>query len=95
MNCIDVEKMSVASASEYEKIYSCGEYCHSQSFMWGFQEGVEYCENVLYKKMLRYLQEHLMDWVDEDGDPVTESIQNMTKEKFIKDFCNYIENKKT
>lgn len=60
----------------------------------GFQEGAEYCEKVLYKKMLRYLQEHLMDWVDEDGDPVTESIQNMTKEKFIKDFCNYIENKK-
>lgn len=28
----------------YRKEYSIGEYCHKQSFKWGFQEGYEQAE---------------------------------------------------
>lgn len=30
------------SAQEEYKNYSRGEYCHEQSFLWGFQEGAEW-----------------------------------------------------
>ncbi len=31
----------------YQKDYSTGEYCHEQSFKWGFQEGYEHAEKDL------------------------------------------------
>jgi hypothetical protein len=31
----------------YQKDYSTGEYCHEQSFKWGFQEGCELAEKDL------------------------------------------------
>ena len=42
---IDFEEMYEASEEMYEKEYSHGEYCHEQSFKWGFQEGVAFIEN--------------------------------------------------
>lgn len=38
----DFEKMYMESEKRYEEEYSKGEYCHEQSFKWGFQEGYDY-----------------------------------------------------
>ena len=38
----DFEKMYMESEKRYEEKYSKGEYCHEQSFKWGFQEGYDY-----------------------------------------------------
>lgn len=38
----DFEKMYIESEKRYEEEYSKGEYCHEQSFKWGFQEGYNY-----------------------------------------------------
>lgn len=38
----DFEKMYMESKKRYEEEYSKGEYCHEQSFKWGFQEGYDY-----------------------------------------------------
>lgn len=38
----DFEKMYTESEKRYEEEYSKGEYCHEQSFKWGFQEGYNY-----------------------------------------------------
>jgi hypothetical protein len=35
---MDIEQMHAAASEEYQKNYSTGEYCHEQSFLWGFQE---------------------------------------------------------
>ena len=52
MKYIEVEKMSCASAEEYDKNYSKGEYCHPQSFAWGFQEGCEFTEKEMEKRLI-------------------------------------------
>lgn len=52
MKYIDVEEMSCASAEEYDKNYSKGEYCHQQSFAWGFQEGCEFTEKEVEKRLI-------------------------------------------
>ena len=44
MSNIRFEDIYMASEEEYKNNYSHGEYCHEQSFKWGFQEGVDYCE---------------------------------------------------
>lgn len=33
-----------------EKGYSRGQYCHKQSFQWGFQEGVQWAESRILAK---------------------------------------------
>ena len=38
----DFETMYYESEKIYNKEYSKGEYCHEQSFKWGFQEGFDY-----------------------------------------------------
>ena len=46
---ITAEQMHEACNKEWNENYSHGEYCHEQSFRWGFQEGVEFVE----KEMLQ------------------------------------------
>lgn len=38
----DFETMYEKSEEIYNEEYSKGEYCHEQSFKWGFQEGFDY-----------------------------------------------------
>lgn len=52
MKYIDVEQMSCASEEEYVKNYSKGEYCHQQSFSWGFQEGCEFAEKEVEMRII-------------------------------------------
>ena len=35
------EEMLADAEAEYDKEYSGGQYCHRQSFLWGYQEGFE------------------------------------------------------
>ena len=53
---MDVEQMHAAASEEYKNNYSTGEYCHEQSFLWGFQEGVELAEANSGKKLLYVAQ---------------------------------------
>lgn len=50
MQYIDVEQMNEACTHEYNENYAHGGYCHEQSFRFGFQEGVEFCENEMINK---------------------------------------------
>ena len=65
----------------YNKEYSTGEYCHEQSFKWGFQEGYEYALNKVYK----YIEEHIFDfpWYDSESElsstDIVEEIHNVMK----------------
>ena len=53
---MDPEQMYAAASEEYQKNYSTGEYCHEQSFIWGFQEGVEFSEATHGKELLYIAQ---------------------------------------
>lgn len=53
---MDVEQMYAAASEEYKNNYSTGEYCHEQSFLWGFQEGVELAEANSGKELLYVAQ---------------------------------------
>lgn len=53
---MDPEQMYTAASEEYQKNYSTGEYCHEQSFIWGFQEGVELSEATHGKELLHVAQ---------------------------------------
>lgn len=50
---------------------------------------------VLYEEFLEkaceYLRTHLWQNVDDDNDPIAESIHNITLDDFIKDFKRYLE----
>lgn len=41
-------------------------------------------------KACEYLRTHLFDNTDADNDPIVESVANLTKDEFIKDFRNYM-----
>lgn len=51
------EKMHNASEEVYNKEYSTEEYCHEQSFKWGFQEGVEWDR----KKLIEWIKENFYE----------------------------------
>lgn len=53
---MDVEQIHAAASEEYKNNYSTGEYCHEQSFLWGFQEGVELAEANSGKELLYVAQ---------------------------------------
>ena len=46
----EYEAMYYESERRYEEEYSTGEYCHEQSFKWGFQEGFDYAMKTLKKE---------------------------------------------
>ena len=54
---ITAEQMHEACNKEWNENYSHGEYCHEQSFRWGFQEGVEFVEKEMLEKLSQYLNE--------------------------------------
>ena len=59
MKYIDVEQMNEACTQEYNENYAHGGYCHEQSFRFGFQEGVEFCENEMKEIILDKVEEFL------------------------------------
>ena len=57
----------------------------------GLLHGVEIAENELINKVCEYLKAHIWQTTDADGDPIIESVKNITKEDFIKDLKRVIE----
>lgn len=74
---MDVEQMYTAASEEYKKNYSTGEYCHEQSFLWGFQEGVELAELNSGKELLY----------------VAQKTAERTKKEIINKACEWLDSK--
>ena len=47
--------------------------------------------DTLLEKACEYLKTHLWQNVDDDNDPIIESVQNITLDNFIKNFKKYLE----
>lgn len=47
----------------YQKDYSTGEYCHEQSFKWGFQEGYEQSEKDVLEKAIVWMKENAKKYI--------------------------------
>lgn len=61
MKYIDIEQMNEACTHEYNENYAHGGYCHEQSFRFGFQEGVEFCENEMIDKACDVFQKMFLE----------------------------------
>ena len=44
---MEIETMYNESERIYNEEYSTGEYCHEQSFKWGFQEGFDFAMRLI------------------------------------------------
>ena len=64
---MEFEAMYNESERIYNEEYSTGEFCHKQSFKWGFQEGFQF-SNKKMMKAYEWLDEHWNDYFGEDGD---------------------------
>ena len=50
-------KLWIASGERiYNEDYSTGEYCHEQSFKWGFQEGVQFSNKKMIEKACEWIK---------------------------------------
>lgn len=56
-----------------------------------FVEAAEWADRSLIEKACEYIRTHLWQTVDDDNDPIVESIHNITMDDFIKDFKRYLE----
>ena len=69
----EIEMLHSAMKREYNANYKHGEYCHEQSFSWGFQEGYKKGKEVFKENVLKFLYKcreeaitkgKLFDWWD-------------------------------
>lgn len=101
---MDVEQMYTAASEEYKNNYSTGEYCHEQSFLWGFQEGVEFSEATNGKELLYVAQKtaertkkelkiKAREWLEENKDNYIIDIEDETivDDAIIEDFLKALE----
>ena len=96
--------MHAAASEEYKNNYSTGEYCHEQSFIWGFQEGVELAESNSGKELLYVAQKtaertkkelkiKARKWLEENKDNYIIDIEGETivGDAIIEDFLKALE----
>ena len=101
---MDVEQMYTAASEEYKNNYSTGEYCHEQSFLWGFQEGVEFSESNSGKELLYVAQQtaertkkelkiKARKWLEDNKDNYIIDIEGETivDDALIEDFLKALE----
>lgn len=101
---MEIEQMHAAAAEEYKNNYSTGEYCHEQSFLWGFQEGFELAESNSGKELLyvaqktaerikRELKIKAREWLEENKDNYIIDIEGETivDDAIIKDLLKAME----
>ena len=101
---MDVEQMHAAASEEYKNNYSTGEYCHEQSFLWGFQEGFELAESNSGKELLYVAQKttertkkelkiKARKWLEENKDNYIIDIEGETivGDAIIEDFLKALE----
>ena len=55
-----------------------------------YQKYVEYIKDRFINKACEYLIKYIWESVDDDDDPIIESVRNTTKEDFIKDFKRFV-----
>ena len=78
---INFDDMYIASEEEYNNNYSHGEYCHEQSFKWGFQEGVNYCEFEILNQVFEYIKDTYISAIS-DTDECTDQMLERFSEYF-------------
>ena len=66
----EFEAMYNESERIYNEEYSTGEYCHEQSFKWGFQEGFEYAKKMMIEKACEWFINNWREYVYQDGDGI-------------------------
>lgn len=101
---MDVEQMHAAASEEYKNNYSTGEYCHEQSFLWGFQEGFELAKSDSGKELLYVAQKtseitkkelkiKACKWLEENKDNYIIDIEGETivDDAIIEDFLKALE----
>lgn len=59
----EFEAMYDESERIYNEEYSTGEFCHEQSFKWGFQEGFDFAKKVMIEKSYMWMRQHFMEFV--------------------------------
>lgn len=84
MSNIDVYKLYGASTKEYDENYSHGEYCHRQSFEWGFQEGSEWTEIEILNQVEDYLRKTYISAIGETDYSIDDMIEDFRKHFKIK-----------
>jgi hypothetical protein len=57
----------------------------------GFIDGAKWADKTMIEKVCKYLRTHLWQSIDDDNDPIVESVQNITLDNFIKDFKRYLD----
>lgn len=55
-----------------------------------FIESAKWADKTMIEKACGYLRTHLWQNVDDDNDPIVESVHNITLDDFIKDFKRYL-----
>lgn len=56
-----------------------------------YRKYVEYIKERFINKSCEYLKDYIWESVDDDDNPIIESVRNTTKEDFIKDFKRFVE----
>lgn len=74
-NNMDAERIDKAAREEYNSWYSTGAFCHEQSFLWGYQEGVYFAEKYIREMLEKAAQE---------------STSGISVQSFVADFLNRV-----
>ena len=70
------ETMYNESERVYNEEYSTGEYCHEQSFKWGFQEGSKWTEIEMLNQMEDYLRKTYISAIGETDYSIDDMIED-------------------
>ncbi len=75
-----VKQIWLAQEKAYnEMMEEDDQYCHQESFRWGFEQGVDWAEKDLIPLINRLCEAIMFDW--EDKAELARKIQNQIKEK--------------
>ena len=84
----DFDRMYMESEKRYKEEYSKNEYCHEQSFKWGFQEGYDYAHE---KEKLEINLKNGYEFKDENGNVInTKKIVLEKKSPKTDDIINWL-----
>lgn len=72
-------------------VFNIGEHV-TKSLTTKYRDNIEYIRtDGFIEKACEYLRTHLWQNIDDDNDPIIESVHNITLDNFIKDFKRYLE----
>ena len=60
-----------------------------------YADAIAWADETMIEKACEYLITHFWQNVDDDNDPIIESVHNITLDNFIKDFKRYLEKSDT